>query len=288
MDEALYFDMRYQKFRPDNELSQYVECYFNWEGTTVASLDFESPPSALCALVFNCGDPSEISNHKYERSPVPKFFIGGQAIKNYTLHVNGKIAMVGAVLRPTALYNLFDIPMYGFTGERIAFQDVDKEEGSILEQNVQNAGTAEKRVAFMENYFLKKCHSQAFASQEITKAANEIYDCKGQLNIMELIEAAPMSRRTFERKFLNEVGVSPKTYAKIRRFGNTCLLMAGKRDVNLMDVLHEGGYYDQSHFIKDFKYFSGRTPKIYVETNVELANYVDQVSIVERRLQDDI
>ena len=102
----------------------------------------------------------------------------------------------------------------------------------------------------------------------------------------ELIESMPMSRRTFERKFLNEIGVSPKTYAKIRRFGNTCLLMAGKRDVNLMDVLHEGGYYDQSHFIKDFKYFSGRTPKKYVENNTELANFVDTVNIVERRLQE--
>jgi AraC-like DNA-binding protein len=64
--------------------------------------------------------------------------------------------------------------------------------------------------------------------------------------------------------------------------------MAGNRNANLMDVLFEGGYYDQSHFIKDFKYFSGRTPRRYNKTNVELANYVDHISIVERRLQQGI
>jgi len=93
-----------------------------------------------------------------------------------------------------------------------------------------------------------------------------------------------MSRRNFERKFLTEVGVSPKAYAKIRRFGYTCSLMAGKKTVSLMEVLHKGGYYDQSHFIKDFKYFSGRTPRNYIKTNTELVNHLDPMPLIESKL----
>ena len=278
--------MHYKKFKPNKALEDFVECYFVWEGIARKPLEFESPPSALCALVFNYADAYEISNYKYEKSVVPKSFVGGQALKNYSLHLYGRIGMVGAALRPTALFNFYNIPMYGFTGERIAFSKIEAEFANVINQKIENAESAQERVAIIENYFLERLPSTDFATKEIIKAANEIYEKKGQLNILGLMEKVPMSRRTIERKFLNEVGVSPKIYAKIRRFGNTCSLMAGKRDVDLMDVLHEGGYYDQSHFIKDFKYFSGRTPKMYVKTNVELANYVDQVGIVERRLQD--
>ncbi|MBM1107823.1 AraC family transcriptional regulator [Aurantibacter crassamenti] len=279
--------MQYKKFKPDKALSEFVECYFSWEGTTDGPRDLESPPSALCSLVFNLGDAYEISNYKYERNSVPKTFIGGQAIKNYTLHLEGNISMIGAVLKPSALFNFYNIPMYGFTGERIDFLEVEKEMGADIQCRMKKAVNTQKRIAIIEEYFLGRLASTNFATKEIVKAANEIYDKKGHLNVLEFLESVPMSRRNFERKFLNEVGVSPKTYAKIRRFGNTCLLMSGKREVNLMDVLHEGGYYDQSHFIKDFKYFSGRTPKKYAKTNVELANYIDQVSIVERRLFDE-
>lgn len=281
----LYFDMRYKKFKPNKALADFVECYFSWEGRATKPLDLESPPSSLCALVFNYGDAYEISNHKYEKSGVPKAFLSGQALKNYTLHLHGNIAMVGAALKPTTLFNFFNIPMYGFTGERVSFLKIEKELGRTIHQKIENAGNAQERISIIEKYFLNRLNSTNFATQEIVRSSNEIFDKKGRLNVLELLEKVPMSRRNFERKFLNEVGVSPKTYAKIRRFGHTCALMAGKRDVNLMDVLHEGGYYDQSHFIKDFKYFSGRTPKTYVKTNNELANYVDQVSIVEQRLQ---
>lgn len=278
--------MRYKKFTPHKSLCDFVECYFVWEGAAETPLEFESPPSSLCSLVFNYGASYKISNHKYKKSTVPKAFIGGQAIKNYTLHLHGDIGMAGAALKPSALFNFFNIPMFGFTGERIAFSEIEQQFAHILHRQVSEAKTAQERITKIEHYFLERLDTTNFATKEIIWAANKIYDGKGLLNMSELMQSMPMSRRTFERKFLNEIGLSPKTYAKIRRFGNTCLLMAGKRNVNLMDVLCEGGYYDQSHFIKDFKYFSGRTPKTYAETNLELANYIDQVSIVERRLQE--
>lgn len=276
--------MQYRKFKPHLALTELVECYFVWEGFAETPMDLESPPSSLCGLVFNYGDPYELSNHKYERCPVPTAFVGGQAIKNYTLHLKGKIGMVGAALKPAALYHFYHIPMFGFTGERVDFLEIDKERGEILKIQIEGATNARERISLLEDYFIGLLDSRQFATPEILAAANTIFDKKGQLNISELLGNVPMSRRSFERKFLNEVGISPKTYAKIRRFGHTCKLMAGKRDVNLMDILFEGGYYDQSHFIKDFKYFSGRTPKAYVKTNAELANYVDKVGLVAERL----
>lgn len=183
--------MHYKKFKPNKALEDFVECYFVWEGIARKPLEFESPPSALCALVFNYADAYEISNYKYEKSVVPKSFVGGQALKNYSLHLYGRIGMVGAALRPTALFNFYNIPMYGFTGERIAFSKIEAEFANVINQKIENAESAQERVAIIENYFLERLPSTDFATKEIIKAANEIYEKKGQLNILGLMEKCP-------------------------------------------------------------------------------------------------
>lgn len=280
--------MFYKKYKPTKLIEEFVECYFVWEGEPTEPLHIESPPNSLCSFVFNYENQYRISNHKYKDQLVPLCFIGGQSLGNYTLHIIGKIGLIGIAFKPATIYHLYGIPMYELTDERICFTKICPESGKTLISKLGNTPNSKERIAILENYVLELLNSKCHGTPEIIKSANGIFDSKGQLNIMELLDRVPMSRRNFERKFLEEVGVSPKTYAKLRRFGYTCSLMAGNRDVNLMDVLCEGGYYDQSHFIKDFKYFSGRTPRHYSKTNVELANYVDGITLVEQRLQQEI
>jgi AraC-like DNA-binding protein len=279
--------MFYKKYRPAKVLEDFVECYFVWEGNPGKTINIESPPNALCSLVFNYQDKYRISNLKYRNRTVPICFVSGQALGNYTLHLNGKIGVVGVAFKPAAFYQFYGVPMYELTDERIRFSEICSESCQKLHDSIGAEMDNLKKIEILERYLLRILERPKYGEEAIMVSANEIFDSKGQTNISELLDKVPMSRRNFERKFLEEVGVSPKTYAKLRRFGYTCSLMAGNRDVNLMDVLHEGGYYDQSHFIKDFKYFSGRTPRKYAKTNIELANYVDGITLVEKRLQEE-
>ncbi len=279
--------MFYKKYKPAKVLEEHIECYFVWEGEPAEPLDIESPPSALCSLVFNYKDNYTISNKKHDQMPVPRTFISGQALGNYTLHLLGKIGVVGIVFKPAAIFHFYGVPMYELADERICFSKVSFDSSNELHRQVLSANNNQEKIKLLEDYLLELLDRPGYGTDEIIESANEIFDNKGRTNITELLERVPMSRRNFERKFLEEVGISPKTYAKIRRFGYTCSLMAGNRNVNLMDVLHQGGYYDQSHFIKDFKYFSGRTPRKYAKTNIELANYVDGIALVEQRLQEE-
>ncbi len=276
--------MRYKKIKPSDSIKSFVECFYIWESAVAQAMSFESPPPALCSIVYNYKSPYQISNSKYEKVQVPKFFICGQPVRNYTLHINGQIGIIGIVLRPATLYHCLKIPMYGLTDERIFFAQVFPNYYSQLKEQLTHLSSAEAMVDRLERFMMYLLKTYRHGTQGIIDASNEIFDSNGQCNIQDLIKRHYMSRRTFERKFLEEVGVSPKTYAKIRRFGYTCSLMAGNREVDLMDVLHQGGYYDQSHFIKDFKYFSGRTPRKYAQTNEELSNHLDKISIIERKL----
>jgi len=277
--------MKYIKFPPRPELASLVECYYTWESAGAVTLDIESPPNACAAIAFNFGDPYYLSNQKYDRKEVPTCFISGQSVQNYRLHLEGVVGIVGIALKPASLYHLFQLPMFSVTDERIDLKDIDPEISERARTEIRNSTTSEERVDVLRHLMAELVEKSQGGNPYIQLAANRIFEEKGQTAITELLEEAPMSRRNFERKFLEEVGVSPKTFAKIRRFGYTCSLMAGDRNANLMDVLHRGGYYDQSHFIKDFKCFSGRTPRTYSRTNQELANHLDRMAVVEERLR---
>lgn len=276
--------MEYRKYRPDPLLEHLVVCYYVWEGSVDKPYRIESPPNGCGALVINYGDHYQLYNRKHKGDTVPLTFISGQSIKNYTLHVSGKIGMVGAVLRPASLHILFKMDMRNLNDERIPLNDVDPLGYAQLFKNILQSKSDTEKIFFLEAYIKKQYLTCMDKKNKVIDAANEIYKTKGQISISELISDIPMSRRNFERRFSEAVGVSPKLYARIRRFGYTCLQMAGKREANLMDTLFEAGYYDQSHFIKDFKYFSGRTPKKYVHTNNELAYFVGQIKLVEEHL----
>ena len=274
--------MFYKKYLPQESLRNYVECFYIWEGCPQQPILIESPPSALCAIVFNYKEPYRVTNLKYKSQKVPVNFVCGQEISNYTLHIHGEIGLIGIVMRPTTLYQILGLSMYAFTNERIALEEV-LDVHSLIQFVVRTRGQGEK-ISALEAFVIDKLEKSSYGTPEITIAANDIFEKKGMCKIPELIASSFMSRRTFERKFLEEVGVSPKLYARIRRFGYTCSLMAGNRDADMMKALHRGGYYDQSHFIKDFKYFSGRTPGQYLKNNEELANYVQPIPLVERKI----
>ena len=72
-----------------------------------------------------------------------------------------------------------------------------------------------------------------------------------------------LNERTLERRFLNEVGLSPKQFSKIIQFQLSLEQLTLKDFTKLTDIVYENGFADQSHFIKVFKAFTGKTPKTF-------------------------
>jgi methylphosphotriester-DNA--protein-cysteine methyltransferase len=270
--------MQYQKFHPCEKLQPFVECYFTWDSSTQSEeLVIESPPSGFGSIVFNYGDPYFLQNKKYERLAVPMQFISGQSIYSYKLFLPGNIGQAGIVFKPAALATLFDLPMYDYTEERVDLYSVFKKE--VIDKYavaIKNAGDAKDRVELLEAFILDEYELRQPKADYIDEAATLIVEKNGMLQVNDLLKYSFMSRRTFERKFFQKVGLSPKYYARIRRIGFICNLIAGKKKVDWPQVFYECEFYDQAHFIKDFLEFTGRTPQQYLKENTELANYVEK------------
>lgn len=270
--------MEYQKFKPCSQLEPFVECYFVWNSQeNIGPTTIESPPSGFCSIVFNYGDPYFLETKKFGKQPVPSQFISGQSIYSYNLFLEGKIGLCGIVFKPAALATIFNLPMYEYVEERIDLYKIFKK--NVLDQTIsaiKSATENKEKVKILEAFLLQQYQAEKPEMDYIDKAANYIIEHNGMLQVNDLLEESCMSRRTFERKFFQKVGLSPKYYARIRRIGYLCNLIAGKKKVDWAKVFYECEFYDHAHFIKDFQEFTGRSPQQYLHENTELANFVDK------------
>jgi AraC-like DNA-binding protein len=271
--------MVYQKFGPAEILSPFVECYFAWESgePLEKELVVESPPNSYCSIAINYGDPYFLQNKKYERLGVPQQFVAGLSIYSYKLSLQGNIGIAGIVFKPSALSTLFGLNAFELTEERIdLFSILPQDYVRKYVAQLRQAATLKERVKLLEELLLHHTRLNKPEPDYIDTAANLIVEKNGMLHVYDLLKDSCMSRRTFERKFFQKVGLSPKYYARIRRIFFLCNLVAGKKKVNWPEVFYEAEFYDQAHFIKDFEEFTGRTPQQYLRENAELANLIEK------------
>jgi len=97
------------------------------------------------------------------------------------------------------------------------------------------------------------------ADKLVIRAVQIIYDSRGSVKMKSLHEQLYISQSAFEKRFRKLVGASPKKFASIVRF-NTVLQDIGKAK-SLTEICYENDFFDQAHFIKDFKQFTGSTPE---------------------------
>ncbi|WP_020595044.1 DUF6597 domain-containing transcriptional factor [Spirosoma panaciterrae] len=282
--------MFYQKYSPAPHLAPFVECYYIWENnpdTTAWPLPvkkpavIESPPSGFGSIVFNLGAPYSVGTaQRNSVQAVPTAFMTGQATHQYRLYLSDSIHMVGIVFRPAGIGSLFGLPVVELTDERIALTDVLEQSVQYLAEQLAEAPSHSAQIACLEHFLSFQLIRRNCQPDRIDYVANLIVANRGNVSLSGLIEDAFLCRRQFERKFLQRVGVSPKFYARIRRISYMCSELASHRwqITDWQDLVYRYGYYDQSHFIKEFTAFTGKNPSLYVRNNLELTQYLTEQS----------
>jgi AraC-like DNA-binding protein len=96
----------------------------------------------------------------------------------------------------------------------------------------------------------------------------------GSITVDEVATKFRISRRYLEKHFLIKVGVSPKFYSRIKRFGALSNKVAHSEKIDWQDVVNENGFHDQSHLIKEFKEFNKMNPSDYHQNHTEMTRFV--------------
>lgn len=141
----------------------------------------------------------------------------------------------------------------------VSLADVfDKDAVKAVEETLGEATTDLQRIKIVEQFLLSQL-KDIQADKLILEAVKLIYQSKGTIRIKELNEKLAISQSPFEKRFRKVVGTTPKKFASIVRF-NAVLSDLGKTK-SLTEICYENNFFDQAHFIKDFRQFTGDTPE---------------------------
>lgn len=189
------------------------------------------------------------------------FILYGQTIEAMELVVDGPYKIIAFQLYPFAARVLLGVNPKTLNDGCFNLLELNQIDTSGYIHRL-NTSALEDQKSTISNYLDELTQlSSANPDHQIQLAVNLILNKKGQINVSDLREKLHLSERTFERRFTNEIGITPKQFAKIIQFDASLNQLSEEDYVRLTDVSYENGYADQSHFIRNFKQFTGQTPK---------------------------
>jgi AraC-like DNA-binding protein len=175
-----------------------------------------------------------------------------------TITAAGPIVMVGARLTPSGLHQVLPMAQHELLGRVVPLDSVWQQWTRRTAEAVSAAGSAEQELATFEQSLEQLVRSRPVRPDRTVDAAwRAMRRQGGPLPVAAIADASGISRRQFERRFLERVGLSPRVFGRIVRFQQALGALQFEPGAQLAARL---GYVDQAHLIKEIRRFSGTTP----------------------------
>lgn len=134
----------------------------------------------------------------------------------------------------------------------------DKNKVSEVEEKLALAKSDKQRIKTVEQFLLSQLKNNE-TDRLIVEAIKLIYQSKGTIRIKDLNDKLCISQSPFEKRFRKVVGTTPKKFASIVRFNFVLNKLEDAKSIT--EICYENNFFDQAHFIKNFKQFTGNTPE---------------------------
>lgn len=143
---------------------------------------------------------------------------------------------------------------------------------------IQQAATLPEKIRLAEELIRCQLKTTVTGNACLQKAVQLQQNAKGCLPVEQLATRLNVNYKWLERNFLLYLGISPKEYARVQRFLHAYFHLLQTRGADVMGVAVHNGYYDQNHFTKEFKLFTGMPPLRYLRTQEQGCNEFDPAS----------
>ncbi len=259
--------MRYHFFKPSPVLQPYIDYYFAVENSSDDALQTDIVPLKVYPaphpqMAFNFGDTTYEQVGRKEKAISPDMAVSGYfttPVEYYTGKNTGAI-MVG--FRPMGIKAFVPFPIGEVNNVNLPLEDIYGAAVKEVEEQLRECHTMEQRIQRIENWFcsvlrpLKKDDMAAYAIDLINKG-------QGIITVRTVANKCAIGKKQFERRFKDATGITPKLFSRIVRFQHVFNHLSNG-NLRMVEKALEGGFYDQSHFIREFKEFTGLSPKEYV------------------------
>ncbi len=250
--------------KPNETLHPIIDSYYIIE-TTVTTND-RIPPLGHPVIQFHLKNDINafFSNYTF---PIEEIVVVGQLSKFAQINSIKDSKLIGVNLKPTALHKLTNVNMALLTDKGVPASHCFNHDIYELFNNLNQSNNTDTIIQLLDHYFINLMEKQPITMDKFDILINHIVEMKGNITIEEIERICPMSIRTRQRYFTERVGLSMKTYLRVIRNLNFFKLLNEHPNKPISELIFAVGYYDYSHFNKDFKLMTGITPQQYFSSN---------------------
>lgn len=239
--------------RLGRHLSRNPVGFAEWGGSPLRWVDMPAPTASL---IFSCGDSF---------GGLPRAFAVGLSDSWSLVDLGEPSTSLDFKLTPTGAHQLLGLPMDELGGRAV---DLTEILGSTVEPLLDRLAEApgwDRRFDLAERFLLDRAERHPPSDPAVEWAFWRLLRTRGRLPIAELVREVGWSHRHLISRFRSQVGLAPKTVARVIRFRH---LLGRLRSpgTELAQLAYDCGYADQSHLNRDFREFTGTTPARYLAT----------------------
>ncbi|SDH11869.1 AraC-type DNA-binding protein [Dyadobacter soli] len=258
--------MEFQYFQPAKILAPYIRHYYLFESANNAAYEDTVFPSGDMEVIFNLGGGiwESLQESGFQNNPAIELW--GQITRPLLIRSSGAHLMLGVRFFTHGTSFLLDDEIGIFNDQVFDLTDVLGRDIRDLHDRLLNASSATARIALLDDFFTGRLMRASGRHKRLNKVAHiltSITKDATENNISRVADNYGVSTRYLHKLVYQHTGLSPKSFDKIQRF-KTSLKLIGENKLPLTSIAYDAGYFDQSHFIRDFKSFTGLTPSAYL------------------------
>jgi AraC-like DNA-binding protein len=263
--------MRFNFYPPSPLLQPFVQGYLEADSTQIKDREEHILfPNGYPGIFFNFGVMGRLSISTLEGTQTARVSIFGQIDKSFTaVHWPGSYCL-GIIFKPAGLARFLRIPADEFTNKAQDGTLVIKALTDLHEQ-LEARSAASQKIALIDQYLMTSAW-RLNQHPGVADKALQLMEQNGITSVETMASQLGITTRHLEIQFKRHVGISPKTYAMILRFKRIERFLQSTSPVTWKQMTFVDEYYDQNHFIKEFKRFTGHTPLAYMKNTFELGN----------------
>lgn len=255
-------------------LKKYIK--FFWElHIEHMQLNHRIIPQRNINLRFNLNDTPQYLDLNGKNQLLENVYFSGLQNHYMDAHIklNGKIDMLGICFFSYGFFPFLNIPVSEFTNKFLGADEVGLKPAIKISERLKGAADVLSRLDILENELVLLLYK---SKKETPENFRQIFDAQRQSNSFLLMSEFCIQNnicmRTLERMYNKYVGVSAMTFFTLSRFQNGLYKLLYNDYSKLSDIAYCSGYFDQMHFIKEFKHFAGNTPNNFVKQNNSILN----------------
>ena len=247
---------------PSLALADYTEIIGHWHGQV--GYRSRALPRGAVTLIIDVGQRQQVDFYAADGSTrlnVPPAFVTGSHTASYVSEMPADEPAMAVHFRPGGAFPFFGIPLSDLENAYVGLDEIWGRAGIELHERLIDAPTMAARFGILESFLLSRPWSSVRRHPGVAAALAAI-EANPSIQMADIRDLVGMTTKRLIALFRAEIGLSPKAYARIRRMQAALRLLGSRSGAQ---VAAEVGYFDQAHFVREFRSFTGMTPTQYGE-----------------------